>query len=1465
MESEHSRLFDALPGLVWTAKADGVPDFVNKAWRDYTGLTLEAVQASAWTATIHPDDLPAAVTAWSAAVADQATNRLELRMRRFDGLYRRFSVQARPMRNAAGEVTGWCGINTDIEDQKRAEAQLAAEKQLLELIARGMPLTVFLDELCIQVERLSPESLCSILFVDPDGHRFRVGAGPSLPGPYNAVLEGLKIDPTYGPCSLAVETRSTIIAADPPRDPRFSSSPWPGVVTGYGLASCWSAPIFSSRGEVLGIFAIYKREPTGPTTEEEELIDRFTKIAGVAIERTRSDTALQARETELRRTNHFLAGAQRLSKTGSFSIDAVSDEQFWSEENFRIWGFDPAVQPTMAMVAAAIHPEDRADTLAVFDAATRAEEDFEVFYRIVTPSGEVKHLHTVMEIIPEIPDRIVYLGSSQDVTESKVAEAALKAGEADLRRANEYLSAAQRLSKTGSFTWDPATGDQDWSEELYRIWGLEPDPHRSMSTLHAMVHPDDLPVIRAISDSAIAARRGYEISYRIVTPGGALKHLHTVRHPIADITDRLVYIGATQDVTASKVAEEALRASEADLVRANMYLTAAQQLSKTGSFTWGVETGTLDWSPESYRIWGIDPSLAPAMSMIFDGIHPDDRERITAGMSEATQAGADFEMFHRIITPDGVTKHVRSVATHIPETPDGPIYFGSIQDITESRVAEEALKASEAGLRRANQYLAGAQRLSKTGSFMWDVATDEQDWSEELYRIWELSPEDDRSVPVLHGSFVHPDDVASVEAIVNPALQAGTDYEISYRIVPPGGLTKHLHTVNERVKEITDRLVYVGATQDLTASRLNEEALRTSEAKLRRANRYLKAAQTLSRIGSYTWDTGTNELDWSDENYRIWEVDPAVTPTMDTVLTAIHPEDLQAVVKIIEDARRSGEDFDVVYRIVTPAGLKYLHTVSTRIPEITDRVVYIGSNQDITESRLAEAALKTSEASLTRANRYLEAAQSLSRIGSFTWDLESDELDWSDENYRIWGVDPGEPPTMEAILRGIHPEDFSRVAGVIADCKRTAADVDVFYRIVTPTGETKHVHTVGTRIPEVKERLLYLGSTQDVTASKMAEDELARANTYLTAAQRLSQTGSFTWDVHADEHNWSDVIYRVFGFEPGSKITMGMMMTAIHPDDLPGVEALIGGAQIGENFELVFRVINTSGETRYAHVVGHRIDQIPDRPVFMGALQDITARKLAEDDLNRAREELAHVSRVTALSTLTASIAHEVSQPLAGIITNSSTCLRMLSADPPNVAGALATAQRNLRDGNRASEVIKRLRALYARRPPSLERVDLQDTVQEVLALLASELQRRRVIVRTDFAAGLPAVAADRIQLQQVILNLVLNAADAMGEITGRPRDLRIVTRRDASDQVSVDVRDSGPGLGSVPAEKLFEAFHTTKPDGMGIGLSVSRSIIEAHGGRLSAASNEGEAGATFSFSIPCDTIPVANFGLRQA
>jgi C4-dicarboxylate-specific signal transduction histidine kinase len=270
---------------------------------------------------------------------------------------------------------------------------------------------------------------------------------------------------------------------------------------------------------------------------------------------------------------------------------------------------------------------------------------------------------------------------------------------------------------------------------------------------------------------------------------------------------------------------------------------------------------------------------------------------------------------------------------------------------------------------------------------------------------------------------------------------------------------------------------------------------------------------------------------------------------------------------------------------------------------------------------------------------------------------------------------------------------------------------------------------------------------------------------------------------------------------------------------------------------------------KYIHIVAHCRDDHGQRE-YIGAVQDVTQRRLSEEALAKVRSELAYVARVTSLGVLTASIAHEVNQPLAGIITNASTCLRMLGADPPDVDGARETARRTIRDGNRASDVITRLRALFDKKGFTLESFDLNEASREVNALSLSDLKRHGVILQSELAGDLPFITGNRIQLQQVILNLLRNASDAMVDVHERPRLLLIKTEQEDGSHARLTVRDAGMGLATGSVDSLFDAFHTTKTGGMGIGLFVSRSIIERHQGRLWAEPNDGP-GASFSFSIP--------------
>jgi C4-dicarboxylate-specific signal transduction histidine kinase len=378
------------------------------------------------------------------------------------------------------------------------------------------------------------------------------------------------------------------------------------------------------------------------------------------------------------------------------------------------------------------------------------------------------------------------------------------------------------------------------------------------------------------------------------------------------------------------------------------------------------------------------------------------------------------------------------------------------------------------------------------------------------------------------------------------------------------------------------------------------------------------------------------------------------------------------------------------------------------------------------------------------------------------------------------------------------------------------------------------------------------GSCHDTEFLHKVLAALKRHEAFLEEIERASSTGGFIWRAATGQMTCTGEVYRIFELDVTVPVTLQLLGTRVHPDDVSLIHDMIQRAQaLANEFEYELRLRLSSQIVKYLLLSARRSEDVGDEAQYIGTIQDVTQRRVSEEALGNMRSDLARVARVSSLGILTASIAHEVNQPLSGIMTNASTCLEMLAADPPDIDGARETARRTIRDGERACEVIARLRALFGKRAGRTESVDLNAATRDVIALALSELQRRHVMLRTEFAEELPVVTGDRVQLQQVILNLLMNAAEAMSGVEDRQRLLLICTEpHSGGDWVRLRVQDAGVGFAPTDATRLFEPFYTTKSGGMGIGLSVSRSIIESHRGRLWAEPNAGP-GATFVFAMP--------------
>ena len=633
---------------------------------------------------------------------------------------------------------------------------------------------------------------------------------------------------------------------------------------------------------------------------------------------------------------------------------------------------------------------------------------------------------------------------------------------------------------------------------------------------------------------------------------------------------------------------------------------------------------------------------------------------------------------------------------------------------------------------------------------------------------------------------------------------------------------------------------WYGTNTDIEARKVAEEALREGELHFR------LILDNIPGLVSTRAATGAPEF----VNQKMLEFFGQSLEQLPDWSSLIHPDDRERVVALWRRSVETGQPYDVEHRARRADGVyRWIHARGQPLRDPEGRIVrWCNMLTDVDDRKRAEEALRESE---FQYRSMVDGIPGLIQVVSAAGEVElvnRQALEYfgkTFEEFKAWET-----------TGALHPDDLSRVKAARSQSIKTGIPFDMEYRCRRADGEFRWFHSRALPLRDREGRIIrwYVLLT-DIEDRKRSEAALKRNEEFLADAQRLSSTGSFLWNLTTGELFFSEEAYRIYGIDPAVPVTFELIRARTYPDELAELKDHIEQAQRGLDLDFERRLLMPDGSVKYLHYICRAVRDQQGQLVYIGAVQDVTGRRRSEDALGKVRSELAHVARVAALGALAASIAHEVNQPLSGIITNASTCLRLLADDPPNIDGARETARRTIRDGNRASDVIARLHALFAKKGAVTESVDLNKATRELIALSSNEIQRERVTVRMDLADDLPPVAGDSVQLQQVVLNLLMNALEAMRGIDDRPRQLVIRTERDEGERVRLSVQDVGVGFDPQSVDRLFDAFYTTKGDGMGIGLSVSRSIIESHHGRLWAALNDGP-GATFSFSIPRVSAP---------
>ncbi|MDL2410461.1 PAS domain-containing protein [Rhizobium calliandrae] len=823
-------------------------------------------------------------------------------------------------------------------------------------------------------------------------------------------------------------------------------------------------------------------------------------------------------------------------------------------------------------------------------------------------------------------------------------------------------------------------------------------------------------------------------------------------------------------------------------------------------------------------------------------LHPDDAKGLEIHWRTALASGVAVDAEARLRRFDGEYRWFLFRANPLRDDMGNVIkWYGINIDIEDRKRADEALRESERGLRKIINTIpttAWTTRADGYCDFLSDRWLDYAGLTLEQAEGWGWA------------AVIHPDDAEEALEYWRAALAAGTPVDTEMRMRRFDGEYRWFLIRGNPLRDDQGSIIkWCGTTIDIEDRKRADEALRTSEFNLRKIINAIPTAAWSTRPDGYCEFVNDRWLDYTGftpEQAEGW-----------AWAAALHPDDAKRLETHWRGALASGVAVDVEARMRRFDGEYrwFLFRANPLRDQAGNVIKWYGINIDIEDRKRASEALQESE---RQSRLVVDSIPGL--VAVFGPDGEIQGLNQQFlaylgqtlEEFANWPTNGTVHP--DDLTRHVETLDHSLASGQVIDFETRLRRFDGVYRWFQIRGTP-------TRDGDGKIASWYCLMT-DVEDLKRIEAQLRNSKSFLADAQRLSQTGSFAWKLATDEMTWSDETYRLYEFDPDTPISFDLIRTRVHPDNLPALKQVMEQAKRDQvDFDYETRLLMPDRSIKYLRVVAHKQMDKDGQWELRGAVQDVTASRVAEQALSKARADLSHVARVSSLGALTASIAHEVNQPLSGIITNASTCLLMLDGDPPNIEIAKEAAGRAIRDGNRAAEVITRLRALFGKKTVAIETVDLREALNEIIAISWGDLQRAKVILRTDFANGQILVAGDRIQLQQVIMNLLRNAIEALNEVEDRPRHLLIRTELCDDGRVQLSLKDSGVGVGPADLDRIFEAFYTTKNDGMGIGLSVCRTIIENHKGRL-WASVDGTPGVTVSFSLP--SIPGAANALRS-
>ena len=943
------------------------------------------------------------------------------------------------------------------------------------------------------------------------------------------------------------------------------------------------------------------------------------------------------------------------------------------------------------------------------------------------------------------------------------------------------------------------------------------------------IHPEDLEGFVQRWRESLAMGERFEETSRVRRADGVYRWmLHQKVPSFARDGNIVKWLGSSTDIDDRKRIEEQLVKSTQELQRSGFYLAEAQRLGHIGSWVFDPVTGFDHWSRELFEIHGLDSAKGPPNSEQYLAlVHPEDREFMASLLKQMLLDDSGFDVTKRIVRSGGEVRYVRCVGTAAADG-SGSRRVGVGIDVTDHEVLIQELRRREA-------HLAEAQRLGHIGSWVFDPKGAFEYWSDELFRIYGLDREKDAPTLDEYLGCVHGLDREFMAALIKRMIAEGLGCDVTKRIVRPSGEVRHIRCIGAPVLENGTLKRIVGNAIDVTEHELLIQERRRREA-------YLAEAQSLSRTGSFGWRPNCKEITWSAETYRIFEIDRGTELTLAAIVARVHPEDRLLVQEATERASTEGGAVDITFRLLfSDRRVKHVRVVARPLEIDSDVLEFAGAVIDITEAKRAEETLRKSERELRTLIDIVPAYVGTS-LPDGTVDFVSQSwLDYSGLTRKEtmgWGW-----------AGAIHPDDVHRVlanwqAGLASGkpleqelrCRRADGVYHWFLNRSLPLRDDEG------------KIVKWYGILFDVNSLKEAEHALQLREHELVGI--IETIPSMLWSTSpiGEPTHLSQRFLEYCGASLEEFVNRGWERF-IHSDDREETrKAFALALETGESYSAINRLRRADGEYRWHHTMGEPLRDPQGKIIqWYGLSIDVDERKRAEDHLRDTRIKLAKASRVATVAELAGSIAHELNQPLMSILANAQAAKRWLNVVPPNIKEVNGAIDRTIRDARAADETMQHIRALFKQQSFDKKDVQISDIIREVVRVVQEDPKKRDVSIECHFEEPLPEVCVDQIQIQQVFINLIVNAIEALEERQAPPQVTLRVVVRDSSDML-IQVIDNGPGVDDL--ERIFDTFMTTKEKGMGMGLAVSRSIVEAHGGRLWAENNKA-GGAIFNVALP--------------